>query len=226
MRILLLEDDTTIGSWVQKGLSEEGHVVDLFTNGKDALVAAMTHEFDLFIFDRMVPELDGLSLLKSLRASKNFTPVLFLTALGELDDRVEGFDAGGDDYLVKPFAFAELTARVAALGRRGQHSQPNEKPSVLEGADIKLDLLARTCVRRGQDIPLNAKEFRLLEYFMRRPGRVVTRTMLLEAVWEMSFDPTTSVVETHISRLRSKIEKPFGDDVIQTRRGAGYVFKA
>ena len=171
----------------------------------------------------MVPGLDGLSVLKSLRASKNATPALFLTALGEVDARVEGFDAGGDDYLPKPFAFAELSARVNALGRRGTGSGHTE-PTVLRFGDLSLDLLARKCERQGQEIELMAKEFKLLEYFMRRPGRLVTRTMLLEQVWDMSFDPTTSVVETHISRLRSKIDKPFDEQLIRTRRGEGYVF--
>ncbi|MEO1113227.1 MAG: response regulator transcription factor, partial [Pseudomonadota bacterium] len=163
--------------------------------------------------------------LKSLRASKDTTPALFLTALGEVDARVEGFEAGGDDYLTKPFAFVELSARVNALGRRreGAASEASE-PTVLRFGDLSLDLLARHCERQGQAIELMAKEFKLLEYFMRRPGRLVTRTMLLEQVWDMSFDPTTSVVETHISRLRAKIDKPFGDELIRTRRGEGYVF--
>ena len=225
MRILLLEDDTQLGPWVAGGLREEGHVVDHFTDGKDALIAAMGQAFDLLILDRMVPSLDGLAVLKSLRASKNTTPALFLTALGEVDARVEGFDAGGDDYLTKPFAFAELSARVNALGRRrdgGETSEPAQ--TVLRHGDLSLDLLARTCARQGQPIELMSKEFKLLEYFMRRPGRLVTRTMLLEQVWDMSFDPTTSVVETHISRLRAKIDKPFDEPLIRTRRGEGYVF--
>jgi DNA-binding response OmpR family regulator len=225
MRILLLEDDAQLGAWVTNGLREEGHVVDHFEDGKEALLAAMGQEYDLLILDRMVPGLDGLAVLKSLRASKNTTPALFLTALGEVDARVEGFDAGGDDYLTKPFAFAELSARVSALGRRREGSGTAQaEQTVLKYADLSLDLLARTCKRQDQDIELMAKEFKLLEYFMRRPGRLVTRTMLLEQVWDMSFDPTTSVVETHISRLRTKIDKPFEDQLIRTRRGEGYVF--
>ena len=225
MRILLLEDDTQLGPWVAGGLREEGHVVDHFEDGKDALVAALGQDYDLLILDRMVPGLDGLSVLKSLRASRNATPALFLTALGEVDLRVEGFEDGGDDYLTKPFAFAELSARVNALGRRRDAAGGQEATStVLRHADLSLDLLARTCERQGHAIELMAKEFKLLEYFMRRPGRLVTRTMLLEQVWEMSFDPTTSVVETHISRLRSKIDKPFDEPLIRTRRGEGYVF--
>ncbi len=225
MRILLLEDDRQLGPWIAGGLQEEGHVVDHFADGKEALIAAMGQEYDLFIFDRMVPGLDGLAVLKSLRASKNQTPALFLTALGEVDARVEGFEAGGDDYLTKPFAFVELSARVNALGRRRDSGEGDTPASTtLRYADLSLDLLARRCERQGQAIELMAKEFKLLEYFMRRPGRLVTRTMLLEQVWDMSFDPTTSVVETHISRLRSKIDKPFDEQLLRTRRGEGYVF--
>lgn len=224
MRILLLEDDKQLGPWIAGGLREEGHVVDHFEDGKDALIAAMGQEFDLLILDRMVPGLDGLAVLKSLRASKDTTPALFLTALGEVDARVEGFEAGGDDYLTKPFAFVELSARVSALGRRREGSQIEQDQTVLRYGDLTLDLLSRQCDRQGTAIDLMAKEFKLLEYFMRRPGRLVTRTMLLEQVWDMSFDPTTSVVETHISRLRSKIDKPFEDQLLRTRRGEGYVF--
>jgi two-component system OmpR family response regulator len=225
MRILLLEDDRQLGPWVAGGLREEGHVVDHFTDGKEALLAAMGQDYDVLILDRMVSSLDGLSVLKSLRASEDTTPALFLTALGEVDARVEGFDAGGDDYLTKPFAFAELSARVNALGRRRDSGETSTaEPTTLRYGDLSLDLLARRCERHGQAIDLMAKEFKLLEYFMRRPGRLVTRTMLLEQVWDMSFDPTTSVVETHISRLRSKIDKPFDDELIRTRRGEGYVF--
>ncbi len=225
MRILFLEDDSQLGSWVTNGLREEGHVIDHFEDGKDALMAAMAQEYDLLILDRMVPGLDGLAVLKSLRASKNSTPALFLTALGEVDARVEGFDAGGDDYLTKPFAFAELSARVGALGRRREGMEARQsEATVLRHGDLSLDLLARTCKRQDQQIELLAKEFKLLEYMMRRPGRLVTRTMLLEQVWDMSFDPTTSVVETHISRLRTKIDKPFDTPLIRTRRGEGYVF--
>ncbi len=225
MRILLLEDDRDLGPWVTNGLREEGHVVDHFSDGKEALLAAMGQDYELLILDRMVPGLDGLAVLRSLRASKNATPALFLTALGEVDSRVEGFEAGGDDYLTKPFAFAELSARVNALGRRREGvSESGNEPTVLRFGDLSLDLLARRCERQGQPIELMAKEFKLLEYFMRRPGRLVTRTMLLEQVWDMSFDPTTSVVETHISRLRAKIDKPFDEELIRTRRGEGYVF--
>jgi DNA-binding response OmpR family regulator len=225
MRILLLEDDKDLGPWIAKGLREEGHVIDHFPDGKDALLAAMGQDYDLLILDRMVPSLDGLSVLKSLRASKNTTPAIFLTALGEVEDRVEGFEIGGDDYLTKPFAFIELSARVNALGRRRTGGEENSsETTVLRYGDLSLDLLARSCERQGKAIELMAKEFKLLEYFMRRPGRLVTRTMLLEQVWDMSFDPTTSVVETHISRLRAKIDKPFAEELLRTRRGEGYVF--
>lgn len=224
MKILLLEDDTEIGEWVRDGLSRAGHVVDWVDNGRDALVAGTTQSYDLMILDRMVPEIDGMSVLKALRAAKDMTPALFLTALGDVDDRVEGLQAGADDYLTKPFALSELEARVAALGRRRGETAATDVTR-LDAGDISLDLLKHRCTRQGIDIDLNAKEFRLLEAFLRSNGRVLTRNMLLEKVWDMNFDPTTSVVETHVSRLRSKIEKPFGDNVIKTIRGAGYVFE-
>ena len=223
MRMLVLEDDATLGPWIENGLREAGHVVDLFQNGKDALVGAMGAPYDILILDRMVPGLDGLSVLKALRQAKIDAPAIFLTALGEVDDRVEGLRAGSDDYLVKPFAFAELLARLEVISRR---NAPQAEPtSELTAGDITLDLHRRSCHRKGQLVDLNPKEFQLLEVFMRSNGRVQTRTMLLERVWDMSFDPTTSVVETHISRLRGKIEKPFGDSLIRTIRGTGYIFE-
>ena len=224
MKILFLEDDTEIGTWVRDGLTRVGHVVDWVENGRDALVAATTTDYDLLILDRMTPELDGLSVLKAVRASKNVTPALFLTALSDVDDRVEGLQAGADDYLPKPFAFTELEARVAALGRRAM-AAPEPEATRLTAGDITLDLLKQNATRQGQAVDLNAKEFRLLEAFLRAKGRILTRNMLLEKVWDMNFDPTTSVVETHVSRLRAKIEKPFGDSVIRTIRGAGYIFE-
>ena len=224
MKILLLEDDDEIGAWVSGGLVRSGHVVDWLKSGRDALVAATTREYDVLVLDRMVPELDGLSVLKALRAAKIGTPALMLTALGDVDDRVEGLRSGADDYLRKPFAFSELEARIGALGRRPATSQV-EDTSVLEAGDIRLDLYRQKCRRQDRDIDLNAKEFRLLETFMCSRGRVMTRNMLLEKVWDLNFDPTTSVVETHVSRLRGKIEKPFGDTVFRTIRGAGYVFE-
>jgi two-component system OmpR family response regulator len=224
MRLLVLEDDTTLGPWIEQGLSEEGHVVDLFTDGRDALIAATTQPYDVLILDRMVPSLDGLSVLKALRQAKVTAPAIFLTALGDIENRVEGLQAGGDDYLVKPFAFSELSARIDAITRR--RGGPEEESAVLVAGDISIDLHKRICTRQSQSIELNPKEFVLLEAFIRSKGRVQTRTMLLEKVWNMNFDPTTSVVETHISRLRSKIEKPFGDTLIRTIRGSGYVFES
>lgn len=223
MRLLVLEDDATLGPWIEKGLSEAGHVVDLFTDGKDALIGAMAQEYDVLVLDRMVPGLDGLAVLKALRQARITAPAIFLTALGEVEDRVEGLRAGGDDYLVKPFAFSELSARIDVLTRRRDGA--GEQSSELVAGDIRIDLHRRSCLRQGQVVDLNPKEFLLLEVFMRAKGRVQTRTMLLERVWDMNFDPTTSVVETHISRLRAKIEKPFGDTLIRTIRGAGYVFE-
>ncbi|WP_106745412.1 response regulator transcription factor [Yoonia maritima] len=224
MKVMVLEDDAEIGAWVRDGLSRAGHTVDWVTDGKDALVAATTREFDVLVLDRMVPSLDGLSVLKSIRAAKVQTPVLFLTALSEIDDRVEGLQAGADDYLSKPFALTELEARVSVLGRRASPSQSAEVTKLTIG-DVTLDLLRQTCTRQGRAIDLNGKEFRLLEALMRAKGRIQTRNMLLEKVWDMNFDPTTSVVETHMSRLRAKLEKPFGDTVIRTIRGAGYVIE-
>lgn len=223
MRLLVLEDDATLGPWTEKGLSEAGHVVDLFTNGKEAVVAAMAQDYDVLVLDRMVPGLDGLSVLKALRQAKVTAPAMFLTALGDVDDRVEGLRAGGDDYLVKPFAFSELLARIEVLGRR--QGVTEEQSSELTAGDITIDLHKRICTRQGHPVDLNPKEFLLLEVFLRSKGRVQTRTMLLERVWNMNFDPTTSVVETHVSRLRAKIEKPFGDTLIRTIRGTGYVFE-
>ncbi|KIC20709.1 response regulator transcription factor [Leisingera sp. ANG-Vp] len=223
MHVLLLEDDGEIGSWVRDGLTRSGHVVDWFTSGREALIAATTSDYEVLVLDRMTPDLDGLGVLRTLRAAEVMTPVLFLTALGEVEDRVEGLEAGADDYLSKPFAFSELEARVAALGRRALRPGASEA-TALSCGDIKLDLLKQKCTRRGEPVDLNTKEFRLLEAFMRSKGRVLTRNMLLEKVWGLNFDPTTSVVETHVSRLRGKIEKPFGDAVIRTIRGAGYVF--
>ncbi|MBO6507130.1 MAG: response regulator transcription factor [Roseibium sp.] len=223
MRLLVLEDDAKLGPWIEKGLSEAGHIVDLFADGKEALLAAMSHDYDLLILDRMVPGLDGLSVLKSLRQAKVASPVIFVTAQGDVDDRVEGLLAGGDDYVTKPFAFSELIARIEVVVRR--KSGIEDDTTTISQGDIVINVHKRTCLRQGQAIELNPKEFLLLEVFMRSNGRVQTRTMLLEKVWDINFDPTTSVVETHISRLRGKIEKPFGDTLIRTIRGAGYVFR-
>lgn len=223
MKILIIEDDTETAEYIVNGLSEEGHLAVLATSGDEGLFRAATENFDLLIADRMLPGLDGLALVKTLRGAGNRTPVLFLTALGGVDDRVMGLNAGGDDYLVKPFAFAELVARVGALGRRPPASPVETR---LQIADLDLDLLARTVRRAGRPIDLQPREFRLLEYLMRHAGQVVTRTMLLENIWEFHFDPRTNVVETHISRLRGKIDKGFASELIHTVRGAGYCLRA
>lgn len=219
MKLLVVEDDDTTGAYIARGLREEGQTVDLVTNGRDALVQATSAEYDVLIVDRMIPEPDGMTLVKALRVAGNQTPVLFLTSLGSVDDRIAGLNAGGDDYLVKPFAFGELSARVAALGRRPHAAQ---QETSLRVGDLDLDLLTRKVCRAGKAIDLLPREFALLEHLMRRKGRIQTRTMLLEAVWDISFDPMTNVVETHVSRLRSKVDKPFATELIQTVRGAGY----
>jgi two-component system, OmpR family, response regulator len=219
LKILLIEDDGENADYVATGLREEGHLVAQAASGAEGLICAMGNGFDLLIVDRMIPGLDGLTLVKSLRTAGHHTPVLFLTALGGVEDRVSGLNAGGDDYLVKPFAFSELAARVAALGRRPRTTAAETRLHVL---DLELDLLSRTVRRRGELIELQPREFRLLEYLMRHAGQVVTRTMLLEHVWDIHFDPRTNVVETHISRLRAKVDKGFGAELIHTVRGAGY----
>jgi len=224
MRILLLEDDAQLGPWIQESLNSAGHVTDLLTDGRHALAAVTTQEYDIVLLDRMTPGLDGLSVLKAMRAAKNSVPVLFLTALGEVDDRVAGLEAGGDDYLTKPFAITELLARVNALGRRNS-PVASAVSSTLTFADIELDLMSRQCRRQGKKIELNTKEFLLLEIFLKHPSRLQTKAMLLEKVWDLRFDPTTSVVETHISRLRNKIDKPFATKLLKTVRGAGYVLE-
>lgn len=223
MRILVVEDDKRTSDYVGKGFAEAGHVADVLVDGRDALAHASREPYDVIVVDRMLPGLDGLSLVKALRASGNTTPVLFLTAVGGVDDRVDGLDAGGDDYLVKPFAFSELMARLNALARRPPAQAEKLQLTV---SDLELDLMRRTCRRAGQAIELLPREYALLEYLMRNEGRVVTRTMLLERVWEFHFDPQTSVVETHISRLRAKIDKPFERPLLHTVRSTGYSLHA
>lgn len=219
MKILLIEDDKDTAEYIHRGLKEEGHTVDAVGDGKTGLLLATTEQYDVLVVDRMLPKLDGLSLVKTLRGAGTSAPVLFLTTLGGVDDRVEGLDAGGDDYLVKPFAFSEFIARVNALGRR---SPFKEKETKLRVADLELDLIARTVKRAGKRIDLQPREFKLLEVLMQNQGRVLTRNMLLERVWDFHFDPKTSVVETHISRLRAKLDKPFDTELIHTIRGTGY----
>lgn len=219
MRILLIEDDPSAAGYIARGLTEHGHVCDVLTDGTDGLFQATREGYDVLVVDRMIPGLDGLSLVRALRAAGRKMPVLFLSALGGIDDRVEGLEAGGDDYLTKPFAFTELMARLNALARR---PPVQETKTVLRVADLELDLMRRTAERAGQAIELLPKEFTLLEVLMRNEGRVVTRTMLLEQVWDFHFDPKTSVVETHISRLRAKIDKPFEAPLIHTVKNMGY----
>jgi two-component system OmpR family response regulator len=219
MKILVIEDDAETASYIANGMKEHGHVVDVAATGRDGLFLASAESYDLMIVDRMLPELDGLSIVKTIRGAGLRTPVLFLTALGGVDDRVTGLDAGGDDYLVKPFAFSELLARVNALSRRPPMT---ESETVLRVDDVEMDLLKRVVSRSGRKLDLQPREFRLLEYLLRHAGQVVTRTMLLEQVWDFHFDPHTNVVETHMSRLRAKMDKPFDKPMIHTVRGAGY----
>lgn len=219
MHILVIEDDKTTADFISRGFAEEGHVVDVFADGQEAVAQAMTGSYDALVVDRMLPGLDGLSVVKALRAAKINTPVIFLTSVGGVEDRIDGLKAGGDDYLVKPFAFGELSARVAALTRRPPLAA--EEP-VLRAGDLEMHLGKREVRRAGQVIDLLPREFTLLEYLLRTKGRVQTRTMLLENVWNIHFDPGTNVVETHVSRLRAKVDKPFERDLIHTVRGAGY----
>ncbi|MDA8231430.1 MAG: response regulator transcription factor [Magnetospirillum sp.] len=223
MRILLIEDDTEAAAYMAKGLREAGHTVDVAANGTDGLFLATTERYDAMIVDRMLPGLDGLAIVQAVRGSGNTTPVLILSALGKVDDRVRGLKAGGDDYLVKPYAFAELLARLEALGRRVSAATPETR---LRVEDLEMDLLARTVTRSGRPIDLQPREFRLLEYLMRHAGQVVTRTMLLENVWEYHFDPQTNLIDVHISRLRQKVDKDFEQALIHTVRGAGYTLRA
>ena len=220
MNILIVEDDRQTASFIQKGLVEAGYVVDHAANGEDGLHLALTGNYDALIVDRMLPKRDGLSLIQHLRSTGMQTPVLILSALGEVDNRVDGLRAGGDDYLVKPYAFSELLARLQALLRR---VQPQQEQTLLKVRDLEMDLLKRRVTRAGTVISLQPREFNLLEYFMRHAGQVVTRTMLLENVWGFNFDPKTNIVETHISRLRAKIDRDFDKELIKTVRGAGYV---
>jgi len=220
MRILVVEDDANVAGFVAKGLREAGHVVDVADNGKDGLFLATTEAYDALVLDRMLPQVDGLTVLRTLRASGGAVPVLLLSALGEVDDRVQGLRAGGDDYLTKPFAFVELLARIEVLARRPRAGAAPE--TMLRVADLELDLLARSVRRAGHAIELQPREFRLLEYLMRHAGQVVTRTMLLEAVWDYHFDPQTNVIDVHVSRLRAKLDKGHPRPLIHTVRGAGY----
>jgi two-component system OmpR family response regulator len=219
MRILVIEDDPDAARYLVKGLNENGHTVDHAGNGKDGLFLAMSESYDVMVVDRMLPEVNGLAIIEAIRAAGKKTPVLILSALGEVDERVRGLRAGGDDYLTKPFAFAELLARVEALTRRGTAASEKTR---LQVGDLEMDLLARTVTRGGRPVDLQPREFRLLEYMMRNAGHVVTRTMLLENVWDYHFDPQTNVIDVHVSRLRQKIDKGFDYPLLHTVRGAGY----
>ena len=220
MKVLVIEDDRSTADYVTGGLKEEGHDPDHAASGPIGLELACTRDYDAMVIDRMLPGLDGLSIVRALRSSGRDTPVIFLTSVSGLDDRVEGLEAGADDYLVKPFAFSELMARLNALARR---SPMRREEAVLRVGDLEMNLIARTVRREGQSVDLQPREFRLLEYMMRNRGRVLTRTMLLERVWDFHFDPKTNVVETHVSRLRGKVDRPFSTEMIKTIRGSGYV---
>ena len=224
LKILLIEDDHETAAHIVYALHGEGHEVTVCHDGGEGLEAARAGGHAALIVDRMLPGLDGLSLVKQLRAESNRTPVLFLTTMSGLNDRVEGLKGGGDDYLVKPFAFPELLARVDVIARRG--ASRDSEPVRLRAADLEMDLIRRTVHRSGKPIELQAQEFRLLEYLMRNMGRVVTRAMLLENVWDLHFDPRTNIVETHMSRLRGKVDRGHGSELIHTVRGAGYTLRA
>jgi two-component system OmpR family response regulator len=221
VRILIIEDDQEVATFIQTGLLQAGWNVDVADNGKDGLFLATTESYDALIVDRMLPGVDGLTVIRTLRASENKTPALILSALGEVDDRVAGLKAGGDDYLVKPFAFAELSARLEALLRRAGDSSSTQETR-LHVADLQMDLLKREVRRGDTKIDLQPREFQLLEFLIRHAGQVVTRTMLLEGVWDYHFDPQTNVIDVHISRLRAKIDRDFSPHLLHTIRGVGY----
>ncbi len=222
MRILLIEDDREAAAYLKKGLGESGHVVDHASDGEEGLLLAREAVHDVFVVDRMLPRLDGLKVIETLRGEGVSTPVLILSALGEVDDKVKGLRAGGDDYLAKPYAFSELLARVEGLARRG-HAQSMEAKYTV--GDLEIDMLSRSVKRAGNEITLLPREFKLLEYLARHAGQVVTRTMLLENVWDYHFDPQTNVIDVHISRLRAKIDKGFSEPLLHTVRGAGYTIR-
>lgn len=223
MRVLIIEDDDRTASYIEKGLKEEGQVVDRVADGRTGLFQATDQDYDVLVVDRMLPGLDGLAVVQALRAAEITTPVLFLSALGQVDDRVKGLKAGGDDYLAKPFAFSELHARLEALCRR--HRAPSVETRLSVG-DLEMDLVQRRVRRGDKVIELQPREFKLLEYLLRHAGQVVTRTMLLEGVWDYHFDPQTNVIDVHISRLRQKIDKGFPAPLLHTVRGAGYCIRA
>lgn len=222
MRVLLIEDDSDMAGYIAQSLHDLGHATSVAGDGRVGLDLASREPFDVVVVDRMLPGLDGVSVVRTLRRQDMTVPVLFLTTMDGIDDRVAGLEAGGDDYLVKPFAMPELAARINALGRRGRLSVQD---TMLRVADLEMDLVKRTVMRKGQRVELQPREFQLLEYLVRHAGQVVTRTMLLENVWDFHFDPQTNIVETHISRLRSKVDREFSDPLIHTVRGTGYVLR-
>ncbi|MCB1415834.1 MAG: response regulator transcription factor [Phyllobacteriaceae bacterium] len=222
MKVLIVEDDREASAYLARALKEAGHVPDEAADGEVGLEMARSASYDVLIVDRMLPKRDGLSMIRELRSEGDDTPVLILSALGQVDDRVKGLRSGGDDYLTKPYAFSELLARVEILARR---KKPDEAETTLTVADLTLDRLSREVTRAGKKILLQPREFRLLEYLMRNAGKVVTRTMLLEEVWDYHFDPQTNVIDVHISRLRSKIDKDFDPPLLHTVRGAGYMLR-
>jgi two-component system, OmpR family, response regulator len=222
MHLLLIEDDAEAAEFLAKGLRESGYAVDLAKDGREGLFQATEFKYDLIVADRQLPHIDGLSIVQVLRKNGSAVPVLLLSALGTVDDRIEGLKAGGDDYLTKPFAFGELLARIETLLRRGQGAAITTR---LRLADLEIDLLGRTVARGGKQIDLTTKEFQLLEFLARRQGQVVTRTMLLEGVWDLHFDPQTNVIDVHMSRLRAAIDRDFARPLIHTIRGAGYVLR-
>jgi two-component system, OmpR family, response regulator len=226
MQVLIIEDDRDAAGYMAKGLKESGHNIETVHSGKEGLLMAAGADFDVLIVDRMLPELDGLSLVRTLRATGNQTPVLFVSALGDVDERVKGLRSGGDDYLAKPYAFSELLARLESLVRRSATGTTAGPETVLHYQDLSLDLLARRVTRAGRPIDLQPREFKLLEVLMRHAGQVMTRTMLLEKVWDYRFDPQTNVIDVHISRLRQKIDRGYAQPLIQTIRGAGYSLRA
>lgn len=223
MRVLVVEDDKKLGEFIVKGLKQSGFTVDHRADGENGLILALGTPYDAAVIDIMVPKLDGLSLIGEIREKNILTPVIIVSAKGSVDERIKGLQAGGDDYLSKPFALSELVARVQALIRRGSRVA---EPSTLKAADLSIDLLSRSALRGGTRIELQNREFRLLEYLMRNAGRPVTKMMILEHVWDYSFDPQTNVVDVLVSRLRAKIDKDFPDKLIHTLRGVGYVLKA
>jgi two-component system OmpR family response regulator len=225
LRVLIIEDDRDVSAYIRQGLMQAGWNVDVANDGRQGLLLATTEKYDALVVDRMLPHVEGLTLIRTLRASDNTTPVLVLSALGEVDDRVKGLQAGGDDYLVKPFAFSELLARLEALIRRAK-TAGNQNETTLGLADLEIDLLNREVKRGGRSIDLQPREFQLLEFLLRHQGQVVTRTMLLEGVWNYHFDPQTNVIDVHISRLRGKIDKGFEKPLLHTVRGAGYRLSA